>query len=76
MRKRVVISFIIEDSLSETPTLSKDLKQLLGTELSKLKCTHIVFCPGLDANVGQEIAVAFPPVLIDTTDYFDWNTDV
>jgi hypothetical protein len=75
MKKRVVVSFVQEDDSSDLPTLSASNKKLVGNALSALGVTHIVFCPGLDSNIGQEVAIVFPPVYLDTTDYKNWDKD-
>lgn len=73
MRKRIIISCIVDDLSVKIEDLTNETKSKLGNALKQNGATHIVIFPGLDCNQGQEFIVDLPPVLIDTSEYNNWE---
>jgi hypothetical protein len=73
MRKRVIISCIVDDLSAKIEDLTNETKSKLGNALKQKGATHVVIFPGLDCNQGQEFTVDLPPVLIDTSEYNNWE---
>ena len=75
MKKRIILSCIIEDENTEIEELTNKTKSMLGEALRNCGGTHVTIFPGVDSNEGQEFVVNFPPVWIDTSDYNNWETN-
>ena len=73
MKKRIVVSFIAEDSEKITQELTDETKKLIGNTLTNIGFTHIAIFPGLESEMGQEFSVTFPPLILDISDYKTWE---